>query len=116
LSALKSLRREAGAAKRRRADRRLHGRSVFPDHIDGGYLVGICAFLLRQAAGNEKTFQDSLAFRAQTVSYDWAPAGTPRGEKPVAEIAVTQFRVPQYRPDGQALASAINFDGEHINL
>jgi hypothetical protein len=44
---------------------------------------------------NGKAFQDSLVIRAQAVPYDWAPAGTPHGQKPVAEIDITQFRVPQ---------------------
>jgi hypothetical protein len=42
-----------------------------------------------------KVFQDSLVFRAQAVPYDWVPEGTPHGEKPVAEVDVSQFHVPQ---------------------
>jgi Arylsulfotransferase (ASST) len=42
-----------------------------------------------------KAFLDELVFRAQAVPYDWVPEGTPHSEKPVAEIDVTQFHVPQ---------------------
>ncbi len=47
----------------------------------------------RQVGG--KTFLNSLVFRAQAVPYNWVPEGTPHSEKPVAEIDVTKFRVPQ---------------------
>jgi hypothetical protein len=42
-----------------------------------------------------KPFLNSLVYRAQAVPYDWAPEGTPHSEKPVAEIDITTFRVPQ---------------------
>jgi hypothetical protein len=47
----------------------------------------------RQVAG--KPFIDSLVFRAQAVPYDWVPDGTPHAEKPVSEIDIRQFHVPQ---------------------
>jgi hypothetical protein len=47
----------------------------------------------RQVGG--KAFLDSLVFRAQAVPYDWVPEGTPHSEKPVTEIDVTNFHVPQ---------------------
>jgi hypothetical protein len=42
-----------------------------------------------------KPFLDSLVFRAQAVPYDWVPDGTPHAEKPVTEVDVTKFHVPQ---------------------
>lgn len=36
----------------------------------------------------------NTVFRAQPVPYEWAPAGTPRSEKPVKALDVTQFRIP----------------------
>lgn len=33
-------------------------------------------------------------YRAQPVPYDWVPAGTPRSERPVAELDIASFRVP----------------------
>ena len=42
-----------------------------------------------------KPFMDSLVYRAQAVPYDWVPDGTPHAEKPVTEVDVTKFHVPQ---------------------
>jgi len=42
-----------------------------------------------------KPFANSLTYRAQPVPYDWVPAGVPHEEKPVKELDVTTFRVPQ---------------------
>jgi hypothetical protein len=42
-----------------------------------------------------KAFQTSIIYRAQPVPYDWVPEGTPRSERAVKEIDVTNFRVPQ---------------------
>jgi len=42
-----------------------------------------------------KPFVGSLVYRAQAVPYDWVPDGTPHAEKPVTEIDVTKFHVPQ---------------------
>jgi hypothetical protein len=43
----------------------------------------------------DKPFVGSLVYRAQAVPYDWAPDGTPHSEKPVAEIDIAKFHVPQ---------------------
>ena len=42
-----------------------------------------------------KRFVDSLVFRAQGVPYEWVPDGTPHAEKPVTEVDVSKFHVPQ---------------------
>jgi hypothetical protein len=44
---------------------------------------------------NGKPFENSLIYRAQAVPYDWVPEGTPHAERPVKELDVTKFRVPQ---------------------
>jgi hypothetical protein len=42
-----------------------------------------------------KAFVDGLVFRAQAVPYDWVPDGTPHSEKPVTEVDISTFHVPQ---------------------
>jgi hypothetical protein len=54
----------------------------------------VTPYLGRSTAGG-KPFENSLTYRAQPVPYDWVPEGTPHAEKPVKEIDVTKFRVPQ---------------------
>lgn len=48
-----------------------------------------------KSVADGKTSLNSLVYRAQPVPYDWVPEGTPRSEKPVKEVDVTTFRVPQ---------------------
>jgi hypothetical protein len=42
-----------------------------------------------------KAILNSLVFRAQAVPYDWVPEGAAHSEKPVVEVDVTKFHVPQ---------------------
>lgn len=44
---------------------------------------------------NGRPFDNSLVYRVQPVPYDWVPEGTPHSEKPVRELDVRTFRVPQ---------------------
>lgn len=41
-----------------------------------------------------QSIASNTVFRAQPVPYEWAPAGTPRSEKPVKALDVMQFRIP----------------------
>jgi hypothetical protein len=42
-----------------------------------------------------KAMMNSLTYRAQAVPYEWVPEGTPHAERPVKELDVTKFHVPQ---------------------
>ncbi|HEY6529945.1 MAG TPA: aryl-sulfate sulfotransferase [Cellvibrionaceae bacterium] len=43
---------------------------------------------------DEKPTINNSVFRAQPVPYDWAPDGTPRSEKPVKPLNVSQYQLP----------------------
>ena len=50
---------------------------------------------LGESAAGGRVNTSSLVFRVQPLPYDWVPEGTPHHEKPVKEIDVRRFRVPQ---------------------
>jgi hypothetical protein len=68
--------------------------------------VGICPAYPDTKLVGGKPFVNSLVYRAQAVPYDWVPGGTPHSEKPVAEIDVTTFRVPQQTSGNGAIEAA----------
>jgi len=48
-----------------------------------------------KAVVNGKLSENSLTYRAQAVPYDWVPEGTTHAERPVKELVVSSFHVPQ---------------------
>lgn len=54
----------------------------------------ISPYFSQPKADDALPVSSNSVFRAQPVPYDWAPDGTPRSEKPVKVLDISQYRVP----------------------
>jgi hypothetical protein len=75
-------------------DEGMNGR-IFQITRDGDIVWEYVTPYVGKSGMNGKPLENSLTYRAQAVPYDWVPEGTPHAERPVKELDVTKFHVPQ---------------------
>jgi hypothetical protein len=75
-------------------DEGMNGR-IFQITRDGDIVWEYITPFAGHSVVNGKPYSNSLIYRAQAVPYDWVPTETPHAERPVKELDVTKFHVPE---------------------